>query len=421
MHRRSFFVDLKYPTLALLSIVSTFSSINEALADTQMPTVSLTDFHRRAERGERLDVVFLGGSLTWGANASDPQRTSWRGLMMDYLTERYSRSSFRFTDAAIGGTGSNLALFRIDRDVLPRRPDLVFLDFTVNDNAKGRDVETLAAYERILRDLLTARSAVLPVLLCFRDHVTDADAPIPSRHESHLRLAGAYRLPAADVLAALRTSIARNIDSPSILWGYAHDNSHPDDPGYAAMFHAIRTAYEAAITSDTTPTVPADTVFPDLYSFRQRQILTSMPKLPVGWIRDKTRRTAMWFDGLSSRWMDDVAVARKEGDSLPWPLEMTFRGSMVGILGERDPLSVPFRVWIDGKLVTARPSGDEPWRIDTTRMGKPASGAGSLVSWTLLARDLPDGTHTLKIEPDFSNAPAGSELRIESICSAGHE
>lgn len=377
---------------------------------------SLSSFHRRALRGERLNVVFLGGSLTWGANASDPQRTSWRGLMMSYLLEKYPGASFVFTDAAIGGTGSSLALFRIDRDVLPRKPDLIFLDFTVNDNANGKDSQSLASYERVLRDLLTSGSAVFPVLLCFRDHVSNPDSPVPARHKAHLDLAAAYRLPAANVLATLRGAVRAGSADPKVLWAFAKDSSHPDDPGYAAMFEAIRAAYETAISSKTAPQIPGVPFFPDLYTHRQRQLLVSQP-LPKGWSREKTRRTSLWFDGLSSRWMDDVAAARKSDGAPPAPLEISFRGSMVALFGERDSLSAPFRVWVDGKSLPSK-SG-ELWRSDTRNMN--ASGNGQLFSWVVLTRDLPDGPHTLKIEPDFSGATDGAELRIESVCSAGRE
>jgi hypothetical protein len=36
--------------------------------------VSFARFDRRANAGERLNVVFFGCSLTWGANATDPQK-----------------------------------------------------------------------------------------------------------------------------------------------------------------------------------------------------------------------------------------------------------------------------------------------------------------------------------------------------------
>ena len=50
---------------------------------------------------------------TWGANASDPQITSYRGLMTQWLREKYPSTAITFYDAAIGGTGSQLGMFRM--------------------------------------------------------------------------------------------------------------------------------------------------------------------------------------------------------------------------------------------------------------------------------------------------------------------
>ncbi|HEY3418513.1 MAG TPA: SGNH/GDSL hydrolase family protein, partial [Armatimonadota bacterium] len=74
---------------------------------------SFAEFHRRAENGDTLTVAFLGGSLTWGARASDPQMTSYRALLSQRLEQTYPRAHFRFIDAAIGGTGSQLGAFRL--------------------------------------------------------------------------------------------------------------------------------------------------------------------------------------------------------------------------------------------------------------------------------------------------------------------
>lgn len=385
-----------------------------------MAASDIQTFHERATHGERLNVVFLGGSLTWGANASDPQRTSWRGLMMQYLVDTYPKSSFLFSDAAIGGTGSGLAMYRIDRDVIPRKPDLVFLDCTVNDNAEGSDIQSLASYERVMRDLVSSSTAVFPVLLCFRNHVENPDAPVPPRHQAHLKLAQAYGLPVANVLDALRGKVKSGAD-PKKLWAFLKDNAHPDDAGYAAMFEAIRDSWQKEVKSDTKVAIPKDTFFPDLYPHRDRQILAEHP-LPVGWAKDKTRRTSMWFDGLSSRWMSEVIVAKMEEGKKPEALEVKFRGSSVGIFGERDAISVPIRVWIDGKAVPppkVKPEDGDLWTVSTERFGSPESGAAYLFNWMVFARDLPDGEHTLRIEPDFTNAAPGAEFRIESVCSAG--
>src|SRR5688572_5121433 len=97
-------------------------------------TPSFADFNKRAKAGERLNVVFFGASLTWGANASDPNNTSYRAQLARRMEELYPEARFKFFDSAIGGTGSQLGVFRFDRDVLRHKPDLVFLDFSANDD-----------------------------------------------------------------------------------------------------------------------------------------------------------------------------------------------------------------------------------------------------------------------------------------------
>jgi lysophospholipase L1-like esterase len=389
------------------------------------PLSTVAGFAAKAEKGAPLTVVFFGGSLTWGANASDPPTTSFRALTARWLRDKYPRASFVFHDASIGGTGSQLGLFRLGRDVLSRKPDLVFLDFTVNDNIYGRDEPPLAAYERILRELRASGAAVVPMLMCGYPEMTKERDFIPPRYPAHMALAEAHGLVAADTIATARAALARGEVTPAQLYPFGKDRIHPDDPGYVLFFEAARAAYEQAAAAAAAPRpIPEKTTHPDLYSRHERKLLVDTA-LPAGWKRTKTYRTSMWFDGLSSRWMGDVACAAKPEDGAEVaPLETLFRGSFVALFGERNPLTPPFRVWIDGKPVPQPGSkaGDPClWSIDNARFASPAAGAGNLFAWTVLADRLADGEHTLKIAPDFTGAHAQAELRIESICSAGRE
>ena len=45
----------------------------------------LAQFYQRCPRGERLRVAFLGGSITWGATATDPLKTLWRALVTEHF------------------------------------------------------------------------------------------------------------------------------------------------------------------------------------------------------------------------------------------------------------------------------------------------------------------------------------------------
>ncbi len=381
------------------------------MSQASIPTVA--SFAARAENHEPLSVVFFGGSLTWGANASNPQTTSYRGLMMRYLREKYPRTSMAFHDAAIGGTGSQLAMFRLERDVLPHKPDLVFLDFTVNDGAEETDVQSLASYERIVRELLVSKSAVMPVLMVFKWHAEKPDAPRPPRHEAHLKLSAAYGLPSANVLDYVRAK-AKAGTSPEDIWNLG-DGGHPGDEGYRLFFEAVRNRFEQASMDKNPGIFPDQTVFENIYPKRTRHVLNTA--LPQGWTRQKTYRTALWFDGQASRWMGDVATAK----NFSAPLEIEFEGSMVGFFGERNGLTPPIKVWIDGNPIQAPKAsvGDYLWPLDSSRFAPAKKGSGNLFLWQSLSRDLADGKHTLRIEPAWEGTHQDAELRIESICFAG--
>jgi lysophospholipase L1-like esterase len=408
-------------TLFTLIVTHAAASPRPPAPSTAFSDATIAGFAARAEAGEPLSVVFFGGSLTWGANASDPNTTSYRGRMMRWLREKYPRSPFTFHDAAIGGTGSALGLFRLDRDVLAHKPDFVFLDFTVNDGITGTDEYNLASYERIVRDLRAAGAVVLPVFTCMQAQMAGDSSAQPARMAAHQKLADAYGLATADIMAGARAAIAAKRADPVKMYPIGKDRTHPDDSGYEIFFEAVRDAFLHAIVQPRAgmpAAVPAATLYPDLYPNRTRTVLVNH-LLPRGWSRVHTYRNAMWYDNLSSRWMGDVACVTGANAA---PLEIKFRGSFVGMIGERSPLTPPFRVWIDGAPVPQHNSqAADPflWNINTMVFDSARSRAGCLFAWTMITKKLPDGEHTLRIVPDFTNAAEGAELRIESICSAG--
>jgi len=75
--------------------------------------------------GQKIVVAYLGGSIT-AANGWRPKTTAW-------LKQTFPGAQFEEIHAAIGGTGSDLGVFRVGRDVLQHNPDLLFVEFAVND------------------------------------------------------------------------------------------------------------------------------------------------------------------------------------------------------------------------------------------------------------------------------------------------
>ena len=151
-----------------------------------------SNFDSKARAGKNLSVAFFGGSLTWGAQATNPNETSYRALVGKKLSEAYPSAHLRFWDAAIGGTGSQLAAFRLERDVLAHKPDLVFLDFTINDDPYQNppSASRLAAYESIVRRLVQAGVQVIQMILPSKQDV-EADPPERPLDAKHKEIASA--------------------------------------------------------------------------------------------------------------------------------------------------------------------------------------------------------------------------------------
>jgi len=83
------------------------------------------NFLRKARAGGPVTVAYLGGSIT--------EQKGWRVKTTAYLKEAFPQAAITECDAAIGGTGSALGAFRVGHDVLGAKPDLMFVEFSVND------------------------------------------------------------------------------------------------------------------------------------------------------------------------------------------------------------------------------------------------------------------------------------------------
>lgn len=72
-----------------------------------------------------IKIAYFGGSIT--------EMDGWRRLSREWLQGRYPNCAFTEVQAAIGGTGSSLGVYRLGLDVLAHNPDLVFVEFATND------------------------------------------------------------------------------------------------------------------------------------------------------------------------------------------------------------------------------------------------------------------------------------------------
>ena len=90
----------------------------------------------RLNHDRALTVGFFGGSITEGTGSSDPTKTSWAGRTAEWLKNKYPNADLDFRNRAIGGTGSDFGVYRLESELMPEGeslPQLYFIEFAVND------------------------------------------------------------------------------------------------------------------------------------------------------------------------------------------------------------------------------------------------------------------------------------------------
>ncbi len=182
-----------------------------------------------------LKIGFFGGSITDGFGASERSRC-YRELVFGEIKKNINRGAIQIA-AAIGGTGSNLGLFRLERDLLRHMPDLVFVEFAVNDSK----LENTDFYvENIVRNILRSNSDTKIVFLytATADYMTEfyAKGLLPPAVAKQEKIAEYYGIPSINAGKALYEKIK---EEGSSCEKYLCDGCHPNDEGYRAYADEI--------------------------------------------------------------------------------------------------------------------------------------------------------------------------------------
>ena len=187
----------------------------------------LKNLMKRAANGESLVIGFLGGSITQGSLSSTP-KTCYAYLVYEWWKKSFPNASFSFVNGGIGGTTSHYGGARAWKDVLCYRPDIVTVDFSVNDDANEFFEET---YEGTLRRLLAAPSDPAVVVLNNVFYDTGKNA-----QNYHNRIADHYGIPHVSI----KDTVYPDVESGKIVRAdITPDNLHPNDKGHRLVADEI--------------------------------------------------------------------------------------------------------------------------------------------------------------------------------------
>lgn len=281
----------------------------------------LINVFARMKAGEPTTIAYFGGSITEGAGASDADKTSWRAQTTAWFKRQYPKSAITEINAAIGGTGSALGAFRLQRDVLDKKPDLVFVEFAVNDMGTPAD-QIERAMEGIVRQIRTANpyTEICFVYTLHQEMLPDYKfAKMPPTVFRHEIIAAHYRITSIN----LGSVVAEQINSGKLAWGdFSKDVCHPTDAGYA-LYTDTMTAFLAdqSLHVSRPPiayplTIPLRT---DSWAGGNLKEAAALSALPAGWSREAPPFREGWPNALAANSPEAA------------PLTFAFTGDTIGL------------------------------------------------------------------------------------------
>jgi acyl-CoA thioesterase I len=213
---------MKQTILSILSCCGMLSG-----AEVLVPETLRAEFTKVWPHNRAINLVFHGHSVPAGYHQTPEVRPfeSYPHLVMAELKRRHPMAVVNTIVTAIGGENCVSGAERFERDVLSHRPDVVFIDYALNDRGVAPDV-----VEKSWRSMIrAAKERGIPVVLLTPTGDMTADFanpedPLEVRARLVRRLAEEEGVPLADVFAAWREELRKGTPQEELMSQVNHPN-----------------------------------------------------------------------------------------------------------------------------------------------------------------------------------------------------
>ena len=202
----------------------------------------------KAKNGESITVAAIGGSITQGTAASSTN-SCYASKFFSWWQEKFPECEVNTVNAGIGGTDSYLGVHRADEQLLSYNPEVVVIEFSVNDTDKTMNKYS---YDSLVRKVLSAENEPAVILL----FTTQEDGT--SLQDVHKEIGKAYDLP----MISYREAVYPEVAAGTINWkDISPDNIHPNDIGHGIIGQLLSRYLDGIYDSDTASLAAEVTAF----------------------------------------------------------------------------------------------------------------------------------------------------------------
>lgn len=173
----------------------------------------------KADSGKDISIGAIGGSITMGAAATKPENR-YVNLVKKWFSDTYPKVNINLYNAGIGATDSKFGVFRLDKHLLEFKPDLVLVEYSINDSANEIAEQT---FEGLIRQLLKHDSKPAIIILAMMN------AYGGNVEDKHLPVAHHYDIPMVSFRTLFEEKIKNDILDPNFILA---DSVHPNNKGH---------------------------------------------------------------------------------------------------------------------------------------------------------------------------------------------
>ncbi|MBE6570633.1 MAG: SGNH/GDSL hydrolase family protein [Ruminococcaceae bacterium] len=197
----------------------------------------LNNTYKKLTEDKELKVAYFGGSVTNGSGKSD----CWRALIGQWLIDNFPEAKVTNVNRACGESGTYLGTFRLQGDVIAIKPDLVFLEYSINDKYYGSSYANAASqYETIVREIKQALPETDIVTVLVSDTGTfgvNKQGKLHTQAQAHEDMAAIYGIPTLHV--GRRIAEVCNYTASNFTGTYATDIVHLTSAGNYIYYQVI--------------------------------------------------------------------------------------------------------------------------------------------------------------------------------------
>lgn len=208
-----------------------------------------------------ITVGFIGGSITQGGHYTKPFTKLW---------QNDRTGNINVINAGVGGTGSNFGAMRLYDDLLSQKPDIVFVEFTLNDLDNTIKPSAGLNVESIIRQCKAAEHEPVLVFIHIPDRrMTGSAYTIQQNIDTYDNVLSHYGLKAINAHQLVLDAIS---NSTNDSWdNYIPENNvHPTETQgekiAELMYNSFKTDSASYIKNITMPSEKLNENIPDEFN-----------------------------------------------------------------------------------------------------------------------------------------------------------